>query len=121
MLRLLARGPKTEQDQESLRQLQEMVVTRKVENYTRLVERMRQSTREGQKIFIFGTTQQYKELCELILAGKQPLGFQRWQHDPVRRRLEILHRGAHQPGGAAGHDVARASACPPSASWKAIR
>ena len=75
VLRLLARGPKTEQDQDALRQLQDLVVTRKVENYTRLVECMRRSTSEGQKIFIFGTTQQYKELCELILAGKQPLAF----------------------------------------------
>ena len=75
VLRLLARGPKTEQDQAALRQLQEMVVTRKTENYARLVERMRRSTREGQKIFIFGTTLQYKELCELILAEKQPLAF----------------------------------------------
>jgi hypothetical protein len=75
VLRLLSRGAKTEQDQDSLRQLQDLVVIRKVENYTRLVECMRRSTSEGQKIFIFGTTQQYKELCELILAGKQPLAF----------------------------------------------
>jgi hypothetical protein len=73
VLRLLARGAKNEQDQDALRQLQDLVVTRKVENYTRLVECIRRSTSEGQKIFIFGTTQQYKELCELILAGKQPL------------------------------------------------
>jgi len=75
VLRLLRRGPQTEQDQQALSQLQEIVVTRKEENYTRLVERMRQSTREGQKIFIFGTTQQYMELCELILENNKPLGF----------------------------------------------
>jgi hypothetical protein len=75
VLRLLRRGPQTEQDQQALRQLQEIVVTRKDENYTRLAELMRQSTREGQKIFIFGTTQQYMELCELILESQQPLAF----------------------------------------------
>jgi len=75
VLRLLARGPQNELDYAQLRQLQEMVVTRKVENYSRLVERLRQSTAEGQKIFIFGTTQQYKELCELVLERKQPLWF----------------------------------------------
>lgn len=73
VLRLLARGPQNEQDQDRLRQLQDVVVTRKVENYTRLVDRLRQSTAEGQKVFIFGTTQQYKELSELLLERKPPL------------------------------------------------
>lgn len=73
VLRLLRRGPTSEQDQEQLRQLQDVIVTRKVENYRRLAERIRQSISEGQKIFIFGVTQQYKELCELLLESRQPL------------------------------------------------
>jgi len=73
LLRLLARGPQSGQDQSQLRQLQELVVNRKVENYLRLIECIRQSTRQGQKTFIFGTPQQYKELCELVLEGDPPL------------------------------------------------
>ncbi len=68
VLRLLVRGPKTGRDQELLLQLQEVVQTRKQENYARLVEHMRRSTAERRKIFIFGTPSQLMELCEFLTA-----------------------------------------------------
>lgn len=68
VLRLAARGPKTDADREQLCALQEIVVERKEQNYSALVERIQASTAAGQKIFIFGATHQYKELAELILA-----------------------------------------------------
>ena len=68
VLRLTTRGPKTDADREQLRALQEIVVERKEQNYGALIEHLKTSTAAGQKIFIFGTTHQYKELSELILA-----------------------------------------------------
>ncbi len=68
VMRMLARGPKTDSDREQLRALQEVVVERKEQNYSTLIERIQTSTAAGQKVFIFGTTHQYKELSELILA-----------------------------------------------------
>ncbi|MBN1891073.1 MAG: hypothetical protein JW850_23960 [Thermoflexales bacterium] len=66
-LRLITRGAKTDQDREVVLKLQELVVTQKEQNYLRVIERIRQSTADGQRVFIFGTPHQYKELCEIIL------------------------------------------------------
>jgi hypothetical protein len=66
LLRLASRGPKSEEDREKLRRLQEIVIDRKVENYLRVIKQLKSSTNDDQKVFIFGTTHQYKELCELI-------------------------------------------------------
>ncbi len=73
VLRLATRGPRTEEDRALLLRLQEVVVGRKAENYRRAVERVRASTAEGQKVFIFGTPFQCKELCEEIAANGQPV------------------------------------------------
>ena len=77
VLRLVTRGAKTEKDQEQLLNLQQVVVGRKEENYCRIIEHMKQSTAERQKIFIFGTTQQYKELCETIAERKESIRLKR--------------------------------------------
>jgi hypothetical protein len=66
ILRLATRGPKTESDRSQLSALQEIVVSRKEQNYLRVIDSLRQSTVAGQKVFIFGTTHQYKELCDTI-------------------------------------------------------
>ncbi len=66
VFRLLVRGPRNERDQELLLQLQDVIQTHKEENYRRLIETMRQSNADGQKIFIFGTPSHIKELCELL-------------------------------------------------------
>jgi hypothetical protein len=73
VLRLITRGAKSEQDQEQLARLQDVVLTHKNENYRRIVSHLKQSTQEGQNVFIFGTTLQYKELCETMLEeGGEP-------------------------------------------------
>jgi hypothetical protein len=72
-LRLLSRGVKSEADQAQLLKLEEIVVDKKEENYLRLIDKMQQSSLERQKVFIFGTTYQYKEMCELIVEKKEPL------------------------------------------------
>lgn len=67
VLRLFVRGPRNEGDQELLLQLQDVVQTRKEENYRRLIETISQSNAAGQKTFIFGTPSQLKEMCELLI------------------------------------------------------
>ena len=68
VLRLVTRGPKTEEDREQLLALQEVVVGQKVQNYRRVMGYLRDSTVEGQRVFMFGTPVQFKELCETIAA-----------------------------------------------------
>ena len=75
-LRLLSRGVKSEADQEQLLKLEEIVIDKKEENYLKLIKMMQQSSLEGQKIFIFGTTYQYKEMCELVIEKKEAVALQ---------------------------------------------
>jgi len=73
VLRLATRGPKTEEDQIQLSVLQEVVVGLKEQNYVRVIDSLKRSTDEGQKIFIFGTTHQYKELCDTIAGHAEKI------------------------------------------------
>jgi hypothetical protein len=73
LLRLMARGPRTEPDREALARLHEVVVIQKEANYQRVAGHIRQSTADGQKVFIFGTTHQYKELCDGLAARGETL------------------------------------------------
>jgi len=73
VLRLAARGPRTEEDREQLLKLQEVVVGRKEKNFRLAVERIEESTAERQKVFVFGTPFQYKELCEMIATRGKPV------------------------------------------------
>lgn len=72
-LRLLSRGVKSEQDKAQLMKLEEVVVNRKDENYHKVIKWMRNSSLEKQKIFVFGTTHQFKELCEIILDDNEKI------------------------------------------------
>jgi hypothetical protein len=73
VLRLLSRGPRTDEDREQLAQLQNVVADRRDDNYRRLAGRIQESTAAGQKIFIFGTTHQYKEFCDFLTARAEQL------------------------------------------------
>ncbi len=73
VLRLVTRGAKSEEDQKQLEKLQEVVVGRKEHNYCRVIAQIEQSTADGQKMFIFGTPYQYKELCETIAGRKKQI------------------------------------------------
>jgi hypothetical protein len=68
VLRLATRGPKTEEDRQQLLALQQVVIEQKEQNYLRIMGSLEQSTAEGQKVFMFGTPQQFKDLCETIAA-----------------------------------------------------
>ena len=73
VLRLMARGPRTEDDRQALARLHEVVVIQQEANYQRIAGHIRQSTAGGQKVFIFGTTHQYKELCDSLAARGETL------------------------------------------------
>lgn len=73
VLRLATRGPRTEEDREQLLALQEVVVGQKAQNYRRVMGYLRSSTAEGQRVFMFGTPVQFKELCETIAAEGEGL------------------------------------------------
>ncbi len=83
--RLIARHARTEAEAEQVRQFQELVVGHKTENYLRLIGQIRRSVAEGQKVFIFGTTLQYKELCELMAERHETL--------PLRKASLLLFGG----------------------------
>jgi hypothetical protein len=72
-LRLLSRGAKTEAEAAELLTLQDLVVTRKEENYARVIQAMQTAAAGGQKLFIFGTPQQFKDLCESAAAQRAVL------------------------------------------------
>jgi hypothetical protein len=74
VLRLATRGPKTEEDRQQLLALQEVVVGQKEQNYRRVIGHLERSTAEGQRVFMFGTPQQFKELCETIAARGDGIG-----------------------------------------------
>ena len=73
VLRLVARGAKSDTDRQQLADLQEVIIANKEQNYRKLIERIKQSTADGQKIFIFGTPHQYKELCETLAGFRESL------------------------------------------------
>lgn len=73
VLRLAARGPRSDADREQLARLQAVVSGQRAENYGRIIGLIREATAAGQKVFIFGTTHQYKELCDDLAARGQPL------------------------------------------------
>lgn len=66
VLRLAVRGPKTEHDRQQLLALQEVIIGQKEQNYRKIIRILKQSVVERRKIFIFGTTYHFKELCEVI-------------------------------------------------------
>ena len=68
VLRLAARGPKTESDRAQLLALQELVIGQKENNYLKIIARLRRSVDDGHKVFIFGTPYQLKELCGIIFS-----------------------------------------------------
>jgi hypothetical protein len=71
VLRLATRGAKSAEDRYKLMKLKEAVVDRKEENYCKAINHLKQATSDGQKVFMFGTTHQYKELCETIASSNE--------------------------------------------------
>lgn len=85
-LRCLRRGACNEDEHSLLEAFQNEVVTKKEENYLKMLEHVRRSTREGQQVFIFGAPQQFKELCETAAAHNT-------KHSPKKGSLVLFGGG----------------------------
>jgi len=72
-LRSLRRGAKTDEEQQQLSRMQEEVSGKEETNYLKLIDNIRKSAREKQKVFIFGAPYQFKKLCEVLVRQKQTL------------------------------------------------
>lgn len=68
-LRLLIRGTYNEKEQEAIQKIQKTISgAGREENYSRIIRNITESTKSGQKVFIFGAPYQFMELCELAMS-----------------------------------------------------
>jgi hypothetical protein len=72
-LRCLRRGARNEEEQKLVEQYQNEVITQREQNYSNILEKIKTSTEEGQKVFIFGAPFQFKELSEFISSHNRKL------------------------------------------------
>lgn len=70
-LRCITRGAQNEEDQKILDEFKAATIGRKDENYQRVIGHIKQSTANGQKVFLFGAPYQLKELCELMSGRRE--------------------------------------------------
>ena len=76
-IRLISRGPKTEEDHKLLRAFRDETIGRKEENYQRIISQMVNSTRQGQRVLLFGAPFQVKELCDMVSHGPKHLSLRK--------------------------------------------
>ena len=72
-LRCLRRGAQTEEERTLLEIFQIEVIRKSEENYRKIIDHIKTSLHDGQKVFLFGAPYQFKELCELISGQGQKL------------------------------------------------
>jgi hypothetical protein len=77
VLRCLRRGARTDKEQQLIEKLQTEVIGHKEKNFLRLIENIQKSTKDGQKVFIFGAPYQFKELCEVTIGNSQRLDLEK--------------------------------------------
>jgi hypothetical protein len=65
-LRALRRGAQSEDENRLVDNFQNQVINQHYQSYLRLIEKIKASNDDGQKIFIFGAPYQFKELCEAL-------------------------------------------------------
>jgi hypothetical protein len=70
-LRCFRRGARNEDENILLEKFRIEVNQRRDENYLKIVDHLIESTREGQKIFMFGAPYQLKELCDFMTSQNQ--------------------------------------------------
>jgi hypothetical protein len=73
VLRCMRRGVRTDEEQQLVEKLQTEVIRNKEKNFIRLIENIKKSIKDGQRVFIFGAPYQFKELCELLIGNSQRL------------------------------------------------
>jgi hypothetical protein len=65
-LRCLRRGARTDEEMQTVKSLQDIIVTRREQNYLELIANIENSIAKGQKVLIFGAPYQFKELCDVL-------------------------------------------------------
>ncbi len=65
-LRLISRGAQNEDDQKLISAFQTETIDKKEKNYLKIIDALKQSTCDGQKVFLFGAPYQLKELIGLM-------------------------------------------------------
>ncbi len=65
-LRCITRGLQSEEDQRILEDFTAGTIGAKMENYDKIINQIRKSTKAGQKIFLFGAPYQLRELAEIV-------------------------------------------------------
>jgi hypothetical protein len=76
-LRAARRGGKNERERQLAAVLQREVIEKREENYLKIIRRIKESSRRGQKIFIFGAPYQLKDLCEIIAGAERNLSLKK--------------------------------------------
>lgn len=96
-LRYFRRGTRTEEEGKLVERFQKKVIGQRNQDYLRLIDNIRASISEGQKVFIFGAPYQFKELYEFIFNYNQKLalndgslillggGWKSFTGEPVKR------------------------------------
>jgi hypothetical protein len=73
LLLLIRRGPQSEVEERLIEKYQEQVSGQRDNNYQRILDKIRISTCDGQKVFIFGAPYQFKELCDFMFSRNQKI------------------------------------------------
>ena len=72
-LRVLRRGLRTDEEQRQLLKYQEEITGQDNTHYLKLIDNIGQSTKDKQKVIIFGAPYQFMRLCEAMNGQKQQL------------------------------------------------
>ena len=72
-LRMLRRGVRTDEEQQQQSKYMEEIVGKEDTHYLKLIDNIRQSTKDKQKVIIFGAPYQFMRLCEAMNGQKQQL------------------------------------------------
>ncbi|MDD5605552.1 MAG: hypothetical protein PHX29_06595 [Dehalococcoidales bacterium] len=76
-LRCLRRGCQTQQEHRLVRELKAVTIEHKEAGYLRMLDNLKQSTRNGRKVFIFGAPYQFMELGEVIARHNKRLNLKK--------------------------------------------
>ena len=65
-LRMMRRGARTKKEQQQLSKYQEEIMAQEDRKYLRLIENIRKSTNDEQKVILFGAPYQFLQLCKSL-------------------------------------------------------
>lgn len=78
-VRIIQRGPSNEEEEKMISRFRDVLVTQRQERNREFLDQLRQSARQGRKVFLFGAPYQLKELCDEV-AGSERVELPRESH-----------------------------------------